>query len=377
MTGAGAANAVVNFTVDGSAIAGTATADASGAWSFTPTGLVNGSHTVVASETDAAGNTASASLTFTLDTTAPAITARLANDTGSSSTDRITSAPTLTGAGAANAVVHFTVDGSAIAATATADASGTWSFTPTGLGNGSHTVVASETDAAGNTGSASLTFTLDNTAAAITARLANDTGSSSTDRITSNPTLTGTGAANAVVHFTVDGSAIAPTATADASGVWSFTPTGLGNGSHTVVASETDAAGNTGSASLTFTLDTTAPAITARLANDTGASSTDKITSNPSPDRHRRRQCRRSLHGRRQRHRRHRHRRRIGRLELHADRTRQRLAHRRRQRDRRRRQYRQRVAHLHARHDRARHHREPGQRYRIVVDRQDHVEPQP
>ena len=211
-----------------------------------------------------------------------AITAGLANDTGSSSTDRITSNPTLTGNGAANAVVHFTVDGSAIAPTTTADASGAWSFTPTGLVNGSHTVVASETDAAGNTASTSLTFTLDTTAPAITSRLANDTGSSSTDRITSDPTLTGGGAANAVVHFTVDGSAIAPTATADASGAWSFTPTALGNGSHTVVASETDAAGNTASASLTFTLRQYQyrGRHTARLANATGSLSTDSITSN-------------------------------------------------------------------------------------------------
>ena len=211
-----------------------------------------------------------------------AITAGLANDTGSSSTDRITSNPTLTGTGVANAVVHFTVDGSAIAPTATADASGAWSFTPTALGNGSHTVVASETDAAGNTASTSLTFTLDTTAPAITSRLANDTGSSSTDRITSDPTLTGGGAANAVVHFTIDGSAIAATATADASGAWSFTPTGLGNGSHTVVASETDAAGNTASASLTFTLRQYQyrGRHTARLANATGSLSTDSITSN-------------------------------------------------------------------------------------------------
>ena len=61
------------------------------------------------------------------------------------------------------------------------------------------------------------------------------------------------------MHFTVDGSAIAQTATANASGVWSFTPTGLADGAHTIVASETDVAGNTGTASLSFTLDTTAP----------------------------------------------------------------------------------------------------------------------
>ena len=97
----------------------------------------------------------------------------------------------------------------------------------------------------------------------------------------------------------------------------------------------------------------------------------------PHPDRHRRRQRRRSLHGRRQRHRRDCRRRRVRRLELHTDRPRRRVACRRRQRDRRRRRYRQRVAHLQPRHDGARHRRAPGQRYRIVVYRRDHVRPNP
>ena len=113
-------------------------------------------------QTNGAGNPTSESLTFTLDTTAPVVTERLANDTGSSSADRITSDPTLTGTGDANAVVHFTVDGGAIAATTTADASGNWTFRPFGLADGTHTVVASETDAAGNAAGASLTFALNN-----------------------------------------------------------------------------------------------------------------------------------------------------------------------------------------------------------------------
>jgi hypothetical protein len=58
------------------------------------------------------------------------------------------------------------------------------------------------------------------------------------------------------VHFTIDGTAIAGTAVANGGGIWMFTPTGLADGSHTIVASETDLAGNTGTASLTFTLDT-------------------------------------------------------------------------------------------------------------------------
>jgi Ca2+-binding RTX toxin-like protein len=70
----------------------------------------------------------------------------------------------------------------------------------------------------------------------------------------------GTADPGAVIHFTLDGSAIAATATANASGAWSYMPTSLGDGQHTVMASETNAAGATGAAFLTFTLDAQAPA---------------------------------------------------------------------------------------------------------------------
>ena len=185
---------------------------------------------------------------------APAVTVALASDTGSSSSDKITSNPALSGTGDANAVVTLT-QGATVLGTTTANASGAWSFTPSGLAQGAQTIVASETDAAGNTGTASLTFTLDTVAPAVTVALASDTGSSSSDKITSNPALSGTGDANAVVTLT-EGATVLGTTTANASGAWSFTPSGLAQGTQTIVASETDAAGNTGTASLTFTLDT-------------------------------------------------------------------------------------------------------------------------
>jgi Ca2+-binding RTX toxin-like protein len=129
---------------------------------------------------------------------------------------------------------------------------------------GSHTFVASDTNASGLTGSASLTFTLQapTSAPTVTEKLANDTGSSATDKITSSAALTGTADANALVHFTVDGTAIAATTTANSSGVWSYTPSNLADGSHTIVASETNAAGLKGSASLAMTLETHAPTLT-------------------------------------------------------------------------------------------------------------------
>src|SRR5262249_34778946 len=81
--------------------------------------------------------------------TSPVVTQKLANDTGSSSGDKITSSAALSGTADPNAVVHFTVDGTAISGFATANASGAWAFTPTGLADGAHTIVASETNSGG------------------------------------------------------------------------------------------------------------------------------------------------------------------------------------------------------------------------------------
>src|SRR5262249_49609358 len=102
------------------------------------------------------------------------------------------------------------------------------------------------------------------TSPSVTEKLVADTGSSSTDHVTSNASLSGTADANAIVKFAVDGTPISATAKADAKGAWSFTPSGLADGHHTVVASEPGDSGLAGSASLSFTLDTKAPVPTIR-----------------------------------------------------------------------------------------------------------------
>ena len=135
------------------------------------------------------------------------------------------------------------------------------------------TITASETNAAGLTGSSSLTFTYDTTAPTVTEALAHSTGA---NNVTSNDALTGTADANATVTLT-EGSTVLGSTTANANGVWAFTPTGLAQGSQTITASETNAAGLTGSSSLTFTYDTTAPTVTEALAHSTGA---NNVTSN-------------------------------------------------------------------------------------------------
>jgi Bacterial Ig-like domain/Tryptophan-rich Synechocystis species C-terminal domain len=111
---------------------------------------------------DGAGNAANLSLTGLtqagpqIDATAPALTIQLLNTADSS----ITANPAFTGTANANAVVTLS-EGSTVVGTTMANASGDWSFTPTGLlPSGSQTITASESDLSGNISTASLTFAL-------------------------------------------------------------------------------------------------------------------------------------------------------------------------------------------------------------------------
>ena len=118
---------------------------------------------------------------------------------------------------------------------------------------------------------------IDTTPPVVTEALADDTGASGTDNVTFDPTLAGTSDPNAVVTFT-EGTRVLGTTTANASGAWTFLPTlaeGLVEGSNKVVASETDAAGNTGTASLTFTLQTIPPTISITSVNTSGGDDID------------------------------------------------------------------------------------------------------
>ena len=185
------------------------------------------------------------------------MTEALVSDTGISAIDGITSNPALSGTGDPNAAVLISIDGGA-SVSAPTDATGKWTLTPV-LADGTHTAVVTETDLAGNTGTTSLSFTLDTKAPPVTVKLVQDTGRSATDGITSNPALTGSGDPGAAVFDRVDGGAATQVATASATGAWTFTPV-VADGTHTVTVTETDLAGNVGSSAVTMTVDRVAPA---------------------------------------------------------------------------------------------------------------------
>ena len=130
---------------------GTTTADAAtGAWSFNLGVLANGAQSLTAMATDAAGNTsaASAALSFTVDTLAPASAVSAVTIGGDG-------VATVSGSAEAGSTVTL-YDGGSLLGAVTAGSNGTWSY-PVGVlaaGSGhSYTVMA--TDAAGNTSAAS------------------------------------------------------------------------------------------------------------------------------------------------------------------------------------------------------------------------------
>ncbi|WP_225409064.1 adventurous gliding motility protein AgmC [Stigmatella hybrida] len=268
----------VNVIVDGTSV-GTTTADGGGNWTFTPTaGLSSGPHTVNATATDAAGNTSPVSNTntFTVDADPPSAPVVVTPANGSLTNDNT---PTFSGTAEPGTTVTLSLDGTEFATGIPVDASGNWSYTPTTpLADGTYAVSAVAIDAVGNASEASNTntFTVDATAPAAPVITSPADGSSTGD---STPTISGTAEPGTTVTVIIDGTPVG-TAPVDASGNWTFTPpTPLPEGPHTVTATATDPAGNTGPASqpVDFIIDESLPG-TPEVTSPTNGSATNDPT---------------------------------------------------------------------------------------------------
>jgi hypothetical protein len=255
--------------VGGSVIAEANVPVSGGAWSSIPAHLSDGTYTVQARQSDAAGNEgASTASTFTVDTIGPVLTL---SPVGSLTKN---ASPTFTGAGgsATGDIPSVTVTvyagpavgGTVVAATNVAVKEGKWSAIPAHFSDGTYTVQATQGDQAGNsTTSTSATFTVDTAGPAVSlssvAPLTNDATPAFGG---SAGTASGDGGTVVVTIRKEGKEVVAEASVSVGGGAWSYNALHLADGTYTVQATQADSAGNLGASSTaTFRVDTTPPAV--------------------------------------------------------------------------------------------------------------------
>lgn len=302
-SGACTNNQTITLYIDGSATSANVLCSSNIYSLASPLSLSEGSHTAGVSASDAAGNESalSASVTITVDTTAPgapgAPDMAASSDTGISASDNITSdtVPEFNGTCTSGEVINLYLNSSLTDSAACIG--GIYTLTSVSpLANNSYTAVVTATDLAGNesTTSSALSLTIDTLApVALSAPdmlASSDSGASDTDNVTQVTTPSFSGSCNAgdTVLLYVDGSATGVSASCGAGSYTITSGSTLADGNHNIAVSATDAAGNEGpvSSSLTITVDTQAPVASVpdmTDASDSGSVQDDDITNDTTP----------------------------------------------------------------------------------------------
>ena len=251
---------------------------ANGAWSVKvpaadAQALGDGTWTVNVSGKDAAGNTVTGSQTIGVDTAAPAISVDTIAQNNIINAAEHNQPLTLTGKTDAEAGQIVTVTLNGKNHTATVGSDGTWSVTLSAsevqaMANGEHTLTANVSDKAGNGASTTADFTVDTAAPVVTINTVAGDDILNTSEQGQAQIISGQAngaAAGDVVTVTVGGKTFTGVVQADGSwsvGVPASVIGALGEGSHSISVSVTDAAGNTGSATHGITLSGNPPEFT-------------------------------------------------------------------------------------------------------------------
>ncbi len=265
----------VTITLNGKSY--TATIQSDGSWTTTVPAadvgtLADGaSYQVSVSAQDSAGNSASATHTISVDTTAPVVSI------GKLSVDDMLNAAeaqqplTVHGSSSAEAgqIVTVTLGGKTYTALVGSD--GTWTLDVpaadlAALSQGALTVTASVNDKAGNSGQTTHTLTVDTVAPAVTISTVADDDIVNNAEQLAGQTISGTTTAEQGQTVTVSFNGHSYQATVAANGSWSvFVPgrdfLGLSDGDYTITATVSDKAGNPGSATHDVKLNGDVPTI--------------------------------------------------------------------------------------------------------------------
>ncbi|WP_235404774.1 Ig-like domain-containing protein [Enterobacter quasiroggenkampii] len=275
-------NQTVTITFGGKSY--TAIVGADGKWTTTVpaadlAGLKDGDASVQVSVTNVNGNSASAGREYSVDATAPSVTINTLATDDILNAAEAKSDLTVSGTSTAEAGQTVTVSLNGKDYTTTVSADGNWTLNVpaadlAGLTDGSVTVTASVSDKAGNPASVDHNLTVDVTVPAVTINtIAGDDVINVAEHSQAH-VISGTAtdaAAGDKVTVTIGGQTY--TTVLDAAGNWSVgvpasVISGLSDGTVTVTASVTDAAGNTGTGSHNVTVDTGLPSVSFNAISD-------------------------------------------------------------------------------------------------------------
>ncbi|MGE3021009.1 Ig-like domain-containing protein [Enterobacter hormaechei] len=255
----------------------TATIQSDGSWTTTVPAadvgtLADGaSYQVSVSAQDSAGNSASATHTISVDTTAPVISVNTLSGDDVLNAAEAQQPLTVHGSSSAEAGQTVTVTLGGKTYTALVGSDGTWTLDVpaadlAALSQGALTVTASVNDKAGNSGQTTHTLTVDTIAPAVTISTVADDDIVNNAEQLAGQTISGTTTAEQGQTVTVSFNGHSYQATVGANGSWSvFVPgrdfLGLSDGDYTITATVSDKAGNPGSATHDVTLNGDVPTI--------------------------------------------------------------------------------------------------------------------
>ena len=214
----------------------------------------DGAHSIVAKDTDAAGNTGTSNaVVFTLETVAPAVDDHdTASESSNVASQAITGVVTAEDAAIGSTVTLYdTLNGvTSQIGTASVGSGGVWSTSVTLSGDGAHSIVAKDTDAAGNTGTSNaVVFTLETVAPAVTISTASESSNVASQAITGVVTAGDAAIGSTVTLYdTLNGvtSQIGTASVGSDGSVEHQRDAGAATARISMVAKDTDAAGNTG-----------------------------------------------------------------------------------------------------------------------------------